>query len=402
MSLKIELVERVTVQKHEVSTVCRELGIARQTAHKWLKRFREGGYDALEERSRRPTSSVTSFTEDIVGAVIDTRDRHPSWGPRKIEIVLRKKFGAQTPSERTITRLLKRFERVRARRKKRPRNVVELAPDAHASASNDVWTVDFKGWWRTSDGARCDPLTVRDAFSRYVIAVEVPERGKIEDVHPIFEHLFRKYGIPRAIQCDNGVPFVSVHARGGLTKLSAWWVSLGIRLVRSRVASPQDNGGHERMHGDIARDVQSSPSVSRAAERRVLARWRQDFNHVRPHESLGNKCPAEVYVASPTRPRATRARYPPTWATRRVRMNGEITMHRERYFVSTALAGHDIGLEQKDAVRWTIWHRTMNLGDIEIAPNIDAAAIERRSVRSKSDKGGDTERAKTATATRRR
>jgi len=162
-----------------------------------------------------------------------------------------------------------------------PISVVERAPTVLAQAPNDVWTVDFKGWWRTLNGERCEPLTVRDAFSRYVLAT-VACSTKLRDVRPIFERLFARHGVPKAIQCDNGVPFVSVRSRAGLSTLSAWWVSLGIRLVRSRPGCPQDNGGHERMHADVRADVQRHPAATREQQQRQLDRWRQEFNHVRP------------------------------------------------------------------------------------------------------------------------
>jgi transposase InsO family protein len=226
-------------------------------------------------------------------AVLDLRDAHPNWGPQKLQILLQRRFGEQTPSERTVARILARAHRVRKRRARRPPNVVERAPNVIAVEPNNIWTADFKGWWRSANGQRCEPLTVRDAFSRYILAVTLCST-KTQETRSVFERLFRKHGLPNAVQCDNGIPFISPRSRGGISQLSAWWMSLGIRLVRSRPGCPQDNGGHERMHRDVRADVQSAPADTAAAEQRRLERWRQEFNHVRPHQALGGKTPAEV------------------------------------------------------------------------------------------------------------
>jgi putative transposase len=197
MSLKIEFVERA--EKGEaVAELCREFGVSRTTGHKWIKRFRERGYEGLEEESRRPKATPLATAEELVMAVVEARDAHPRWGPRKLEVLLRRRFGEQTPSERTIARILRRANRVRRRCKRRPPNVVERAPQVLAAAPNDVWTVDFKGWWRVGDGERCEPLTIRDAHSRFILAVEVCP-SSVGAVRAVFERLFKKYGIPRAI-----------------------------------------------------------------------------------------------------------------------------------------------------------------------------------------------------------
>jgi len=289
MSLKIEFVQRAE-SGEPIAKLCRQFGVSRTTGHKWVKRFRELGYDGLEDESRRPKTAPLATAEDLVLAVIELRDKHPRWGPRKLEVVLKRRFGPETPSERTIARILKRSARVRRHRKRRPPSVVERAPNVQAMAPNDVWTVDFKGWWRTADGQRCEPLTVRDSFSRFVLTATAC-RPTGESVRAVLERLFRRYGVPKCIQCDNGPPFISVRAPAGLSKLSAWWVSLGIEIVRSRPACPQDNGGHERMHADVRAEVQGSPARDIASQQRALDRWRQEFNHVRPHQSLGGKTP---------------------------------------------------------------------------------------------------------------
>lgn len=254
-----------------------------------------------------------------------------------------------------------------------------------AQAPNDVWTVDFKGWWRTLNGDRCEPLTVRDAFSRYLLAV-VACSTKTRDVRPIFERLFRRYGVPKAIQCDNGVPFVSVRARAGLSSLSAWWVSLGIRLVRSRPGCPQDNGGHERMHSDVRADVQARPAVSRQEQQRVIDRWRQQFNHVRPHQALDGKTPAEVYKGGARRRRAESYAYPKHFFVRRVTADGQLHFRGDPCRVGQSLAGLWLGIEIVDALHLRLWLRDVDLGLLETLPAVDDTCFDQPLRRCTQDK----------------
>jgi transposase InsO family protein len=368
MSKKMEFVERAEVPGAKLAPLCREFGISRETGYKWLKRFRERGYEGLEEESRRPKTSPLAFAEELVVAVLETRDAHPSWGSKKIHAHLRRRFGDKTPSCSTVARLLRRFNRVRKRRARRPLSVVEHAPHVRAEKPNDVWTVDFKGWWKSQDGDRCEPLTIRDACSRFVFTVAL-KRPTVEEVKRVFEELFRKYGLPAAIQCDNGTPFINVRARAGLTRLSAWWVSLGIRVIRSRPGCPQDNGAHERMHGDIAAEVESAPAQTTAAQQRILDKWCREFNHVRPHEALGGKTPAEMYHRSERRfSRPLVPTYPPQFVIKRVHKHGSIKMAGDNHFLGASLAGQDIGLEPLDDLRWRVWFHHLDCGELEVVP----------------------------------
>jgi transposase InsO family protein len=368
MSSKIAFIEQATRPGANVAALCREHGISRQTGHKWIKRFKARGYEGLEDESRRPSSSPLGTGEEIVAALLVAKAKHPRWGARKLVRVLQRQFGESTPSERTVARVLDRFDQVRHRRKKRGLSVVERAPQVTALAPNDVWTIDFKGWWRALDGGRCDPLTVRDAFSRFVLALVLVPSTTIDEVKSVMLRLFRRYGIPKAIQCDNGGPFISVQSAAGLTKLSAWWVSLGIRIVRSRPGCPQDNGGHERLHVDVAGDLQALPAASVLLQQRACDRWRQEFNYVRPHDALDGKTPGDVYRASPSRPKPRPAVYPTGWLVRRVKPNG-VVGHND-HFISTAVAGYTVGLEPVGGLRYRAWFYDVDLGVIELAPSL--------------------------------
>ena len=375
MSLKIEFVERAA-KGEKIAPLCREYGISRTAGHKWVKRFKEQGYGGLDEESRRPRSSPLAKAEELVLATLEAREAHPRWGPRKLYVVLRRRFADQTPSERTIARILCRANKVRERRKRVAVNVVEHAPKVKAERPNDVWTVDFKGWWRVIDGDRCDPLTVRDAHSRFVLAL-VASALTTDAVRKIFEGLFRRHGVPRVIQCDNGTPFISVRARAGLSQLSAWWVSLGIKIVRSRPGCPQDNGGHERMHADVCAEVQARPAENLRAQQRVFDRWRQEFNHVRPHEALRGKTPAELYKVTERRqPTPVQYEYPAKFYVRQVSANGYIFFRNDKCLVGNPFVGHEVGIEVIDALRVRAWLHDVDLGVIETVPAVDDSLFE--------------------------
>lgn len=374
MSQKLEFVEKAIVPGANVSALCRDFGISRQTAHKWLRRYRDQGYLGLVEKSRRPASSPLATAEDVVVSIIQLRSKHASWGPQKIAGVLARRLGPEAPSPTTVARVLRRLGKVKRRRPAARIWSVDGRPRIEVKASNDLWTIDFKGWWRALNGDKCEPLTVRDAFSRRVLAVALVPATTAAHVRRVLELLFRKHGLPSAIQSDNGSPFICSRSRGGLTVLSAWLVSLGIRIVRSRPGHPQDNGGHERMHRDLS-ELQLSPARSRRAQQRQCDRWMLDFNHVRPHDALGGKTPAELYRNSTRRSLSPLLpTYPPEWLTRRANKAGYVRINGDQVFVATALARQLIGLRQESELRWSARFFDVDLGMIEILP-IDHAYL---------------------------
>lgn len=368
MSQKIDFIEKAVLPGANVSALCAEFGISRQTGYKWLRRYRAHGYVALVEQSRRPKSTPLATAEEIVVSIVELRDKHPSYGAQKISRILARRLGPLTPSPSTVARVLRRASRVKKKRFPVRVWTVDGRPHIEVKAPNDLWTFDYKGWWRAQNREICEPLTVRDAFSRKVLAVTlVPSRHTIH-VKRVLESLFRKHGLPLTMQCDNGSPFVCTRARGGLTHLSAWLVSLGIRLIRSRPASPQDNGGHERMHRDLS-ELQLKPARSRSAQQRVCERWMVDFNEVRPHDALGGKTPAEVYRDSPRRfVGPLIPNYPGDWQTRRVNRMGMVRVNGDYIFVSTALIGHIIGLRQETELLWSGRYFDVDLGTFELLP----------------------------------
>ena len=345
VEIRERFVLRASSSKVSMSAACREFGISRKTGYKWLRRFESGGVDALQDRSRRPRLSRCVDGETVL-RILELQARY-RWGPKKLRDLLRRQGVAPLPSARSIARILVRASVPRRKRRAAQMcSVPSKAPRVQATAPNDAWTVDFKGWWLAQNGERCEPLTVRDAFSRYVLCARIMKSHATETIQREFVRLFRQFGVPKTMLFDNGDPFAAMQARAGLTRLSAWLVSLGITILRSRPGKPQDNGAHERVHLDIRNEVQADPAATRRAQQCVLTRWRARFNDERPHEALGMRTPSECYYPSARAYVAPQPpRYPEGWRVRRVSPKGFIKLDGAQVFVSEGLVGHDIALE---------------------------------------------------------
>lgn len=368
MAVREEFVLRALAPDVNFSELCKEYGISRKTGYKWKSRFQTEGIEGLADRSRRPQSSPLRVSGELVLAVLELRRAHPRWGAKKLRAILARKLRpTEVPSARTVSRIIARAGLVSPRRRRVPSQGPTEAPSPEVTGPNDVWTVDFKGWWRTKNGMRAEPLTVRDAFSRYVLSAELLTSTGTEAVRRHFEGLFMRYGLPKAIQVDNGSPFGCTRSPGGLTRLSAWWVSLGIQVIRSRPAHPQDNGGHERMHLDMRFDVEDVAADDLEGQRAALERWQAEFNHVRPHESLDMKVPAELYRRSTrTHMGARKAWYPPGFTLRQVSPKGTIKFQGRAHYVTMALVGYSVGVRPLDADTAEMRFYKVDLGTIDL------------------------------------
>jgi putative transposase len=360
MNQRIEFVLKAQTTTN-FRALCQEYGISTRVGYKWQKRFLTGGLDGLSEQSRRPKSSPEGLKEEVVCRIIRYRERHPTWGARKLQELYLRGHG-EPPSESSIKRVLERSGLVKKRRLRKTVDGGRLASGVRAQNPNDVWTVDFKGWWYDSDG-RCEPLTVRDEFSRYVLEVRAMADARGASVRTCLEALFERHGLPGSIRSDNGSPFASARSLLGLSQLSVWWLSLGINLERGRPACPQDNGGHERMHLDISRQLQQAGYTDRQA---AFDLWRNEFNHERPHEALAMKFPCEIYKPSTRRYMGTpdQLEYP-GMVCRKVKTGGCISWEGEQYFISTALRGWDVGLTPVNDGRFDVKFAGLILGQIE-------------------------------------
>ena len=359
MSLRKDFVLTVLGEDMTVVDACDHFGVSRKTGYKWLKRYEDRGVAGLVDQHRKPKRSPSATSAAMTAKVIALRKAHPTWGAKKLHRLLDQEDTA--PSRKTIERILTRAGLVRRYRRRRTAIVATSSVTPSIEGPNDLWTVNFKGWWMTRDHVRCEPLTVRDAFSRFVLEARALGSIRRSSVKPVFEELFRRYGLPRAIQSDNGSPFALTRALGGLTKLSAWWVSLGIVVVRSRPGCPQDNGGHERMHADLYREVERQPAPSIAAQQDLIAKWKHEFNHARPHEALGLRTPAEVYRPSTRSYPPPRLEYGETKIPTTVNRIGKFRYGPWQIYAAQNLGGHELGLEPLDG-HVLVWFGSMLLG----------------------------------------
>ena len=344
--------------------LCREYGISAKTGYKWKQRFLEQGLGAMEDESRRPHGHASELTEAVVCKIVQLKTGHPHWGARKIRDLYERKMGGEVPSESSFKRVLERAGLTEPRKKRRKRDSNDrLTTGRKAQSPNEVWTVDFKGWWKDREGLRVEPLTVRDEYSRMLLDMRVLENSRTESVRACFERLFERHGLPEAIRSDNGPPFASVQGLLGLSRLSTWWLALGISLERSRPGCPQDNGAHERMHRDIRRELQSA-RIGRDQEAFDL--WRNEYNHERPHEGLEMKRPSEVYLNSKRQwtGRPDDIDYGNV-ATRKVNKLGIIRFGGESIMLSTTLAGWSVGLNPEPEGLIEVWFAELLIGHID-------------------------------------
>ena len=284
-----------------MTELCEIFGVSRKTGYKWLDRYEEAGMEGLRELSRAPHDHPNAVAPEIEAAIVKLKQQRTKRGPKKLlEILQRQRPEVRWPVQSTIGAILKRHGLVRSRRRCRKTPPYEQ-PFAGYDHPNAVWSADLKGWFKTGDGQRCDPLTVTDNYSRYLIRCQAVRPVSFETIQPVFVGAFHEYGLPQAIRTDNGTPFAST-TLGGLSRLSIWWIKLGIIPERIGPGKPQQNGRHERMHRTLKEEAISPPQSTWRRQQIAFDRFRQEFNHQRPHESLDQRFPAEVYSPSPPDP----------------------------------------------------------------------------------------------------
>jgi transposase InsO family protein len=337
-----------------MTILCDRYGISRETGYVWKRRYTAEGVAGLAERSRAPHQHGARTAAELVVRIIEMRKRKPYWGPKKLLAILRAENPAATwPSASTVAQILRR-EGLSEPRRRRRRALTLDQPFAEVGAANDAWCIDFKGWFRTGDGARCDPVTVSDAFSRYLLGLQIVA-PVTEAVEPVMDGLFREHGLPRAIRSDNGPPFASTGA-GGLSRLSVRWAKMGIRLERIYPGKPQQNGRHERMHGTLKAQTCDPPAATAAEQQARFEAFRAEFNDERPHEALGQRQPKQFYTGSPRSypQRIDDPGYGPDEEVRRVRSSGEIKWRGSMRFISEALIGEAVGIREREDGHWLV------------------------------------------------
>jgi putative transposase len=362
---RLDLVRQIIRRNVPLKVLCRRFWISRQTAYKWLRRYRHGRRRALRDRSRRPLLNAVRTEVGWLRRVRRARLKHPTWGARKLRHVLVQKFGADNaPATATISRWLRRWGLARGRKRRR-RGPTLLRQALHVpSGCHQVWTVDFKGWYRTAEGQRVEPLTVRDLYSRYILAIRLLPSQQVAVTRREFARIFQAQGVPQRIRCDNGTPFGG-GGPTGLTRLSAWWVKLGIGVEFITPGRPCENGAHEQFHRVYKAEVARNPERTRPLQQRRSSRWLRHYNRQRPHEALGMKTPWQRYEKNRRRARRLEPwKYPRGWERRWVKGNGQINWAGVRRYVGEAFVRDYVGLKPVRAGKWEVYFGPVLVGEL--------------------------------------
>jgi|Tabmets5t2r1_1033131.scaffolds.fasta_scaffold29705_1 putative transposase len=362
---RMRFVMAVQEQEEAVAAVCRRFGVSRKTGYKWLGRYEEGGVEGLMDRSPAPLHHPQAMTEEIAERCLAVRRAHPTWGPVKVRAWLQRR-APQTrwPAASTIGALFDR-EGLTVKRRVRRRSPPSSIPFAHCDVANAVWCIDFKGWFLTGDGTHCEPLTLSDGYSRYLLRCQVMPRTDSTHVWPVLDAAFREFGLPHRLRSDNGSPFASPGA-GGLSRLSVKVIKAGVMPERIAPAKPQQNGRLERLHLTLLQDTAQPPARSLREQLERFRTFQRVYNEERPHQALGNDTPAEHYAVSPRRFDGVLRSpiYGPDYTLRHVRRNGEIRWQGKTIYISSALIGEPVGLLEQEDGSWSAYYGPIALGVI--------------------------------------
>jgi putative transposase len=351
--LREQMVLEALAGRRSKAEVAEFFGISRKSVYKWMERYQAQGRAGLSDLSRAPHHLARAIGGKVADEIVRLRLEQPLEGPLKIQAHLQALHPQwEIPAASTIGDLLRRQNLVKERHRRRcwPNPCPGLT---EARGPNEVWATDFKGWFRTSDGQRCDPLTISDVGVRYVLACQSVKAQDTESCEPVFEATFKEFGMPVAMRSDNGAPFAST-GLGGLSRLSVKWIKAGIKLERIEPGHPEQNGSHERMHETLKQHTATPPAATIAEQQERFDRFRNYFNNQRPHQALDQTPPAQHYHPSP---RPWPARLEDPWydadhQVRRVRSNGEIKWKGEKIFIAESLIGELIGIRQ---LHWGDW-----------------------------------------------
>src|ERR1017187_2048378 len=381
---KLRFILAVQQSATTVRQLCLAWPLSRTTGYKWLARYRKGGLVALQEQSRAPHRCPHALPQLWSDRIENLRRKHPRWGPKKLRAVLRQQHPrARLPAHSTIGAWLRRLGLLVPRKRRLTGPAVRARKTPPARRPNDVWTVDFKGWFRTLDGQRVDPLTVRDLFCRFGLLAEMLSGQKFRTTQKALIGLFQRCGQPAALRMDNGSPFGSAGA-AGLSSLSAWCIALGIEVQFTRRGHPEDNGSHEQWHRVLKAETTLPPAAHPAGQAARTTRWLRHYNYQRPHEALAQQPPADHYHKSRRRYRGVRPpRYPKHLPIRRVHLGREIKWQGRFRFVGEAFAGYRVALKPIRRGVWAVYFYHVFLGHLHAA---DASGL-RAATRSHPIKG---------------
>ncbi len=368
MDERLRFVARL-LEGESMSDVCRSFGISRKTGYKIFNRYKDEGQEALTDRSRRPVRYANQLPEPVEAMIVRFKKEKPHWGARKIrELLVRRLAGdVRIPAKSTVHAVLDRYGLVSQARKRNHANKAVGTPLSAASGPNDLWCADFKGEFKLGNGQYCYPLTITDQLSRYLLCCEAFESTREQGVFEAFRRVFAERGLPAAIRSDNGLPFASPNGLYNLSKLSVWWLRLGIAIERIRPGHPQENGRHERMHLTLKKEATRPPGRNILQQQMRFDAFVSEFNEERPHEALSMKVPAELYTPSP-RPYQglPDIDYPFHDRDAIVTNCGRLCIHRKKVNISTVMAGQKLGLKEVDDGIWLVSFLRYDLGYIDL------------------------------------
>jgi transposase InsO family protein len=367
MEERLRFVARL-LEGEAMTDVCRDFGISRKTGYKVFDRYREHGLTALTDRSRRPVRYANQLPQQIESLIVSLKRDKPHWGARKIrELLVRRLAGdIRVPAKSTIHAVLDRNGLVK--RMRRTHNRAHGTPLSEGAAPNDLWCADFKGEFKLGNGRYCYPLTVTDHASRFLLLCEALDSTREALACTAFERLFAERGLPLSIRSDNGTPFASPHGLFNLSKLSVWWLRLGIAIERIKPGHPQQNGRHERMHLTLKKETTRPSAMNSLQQQAKFDAFVLEFNCERPHEALAMKCPGEIYTPSPRVYNGLpELGYPFHDRNILVTACGRICLHRKRIHISTVLAGQSLGIKEVDDGIWlaSFMHYDLGYFDLE-------------------------------------
>lgn len=365
MDQRCKFVVAYLSEQFAMRELCERFGISRPTGYKWVSRYRDEGAMGLQGRSRAAHRCPHRMSDKVAQWVLAERRAHMRWGPRKLKRRFQIAHSAPGPSRSSIADLLRRHGLVqpRRRRSKHKRGGGRVRP----SRANDLWTIDFKGQFRTGDHLWCYPLTLMDSASRYLLGCHAQPRIQGEAVRKSMRRFFEQYGLPCAIHSDNGPPFAGIGPTG-LSRLSVYWLKLGIELHRSRPGCPQDNGAHERMHRTLKDETARPPAANLRAQQRRFRHFQLEYNEERPHEALSDHTPSQLYRSSARNfpHQIDPPAYPGHYQVRHVRTDGTIKWQGHLVFIAKPLRCEYIGLHEVDDGIWSVWFMSHFLGRLDV------------------------------------
>jgi len=366
MNERVKFIGMYLQEEWAMTELCRHFDISRKTAYKTVKRFQKDGLSGLEDRSRAPYHHPNAVSELVERSVIAARQAHRSWGPKKLKAWLQRRYpDTKWPAVSTIGEILSRHGLTVPRRRSRRTRAYDQ-PFVGCDFPNAVWSADLKGWFLTGDSVRCDPLTISDNYSRMLLRCQAVTPANHQAIQPVFEAAFREYGLPLAIRTDNGAPFATTTV-GALSRLSIWWLRLGITPERIEPGQPQQNGRHERMHRTLKGETASPPKRTWRTQQKAFDHFRQEYNHERPHESLDQETPASLYAPSERSyplilPEMT---YPDDMTVRKIQHQGDLKWKGRGIYLSQTLARELVGLRQISDRLWDLYFGPIKLAQLD-------------------------------------